>query len=118
LATILVVDDQRPICNMLAAALEGEGYCVLTATSGSEALRIARSCPGGLDLLLSDIEMPGMDGASLALQLRDELPGLPVLFISGSCDPAAMRIGNPASYLPKPFSLSDLMRITHSMVNG
>ena len=118
MATILVVDDQRQICIMIATVLENEGFSVLTATSGSEALQIARSWPGGLDLLLSDIEMPGMDGATLVQQLRAESAGLPVILMSGTCDLAALRVSKPARFLPKPFSMTELAQIARAMVQA
>ena len=103
---------------MVAIVLEQEGFSVLTATSGSEALRIARSCADGVDLLLSDIEMPGMDGASLVQQLRAESPSLPVILMSGSADLAALRVAKPARFLSKPFSMTELARMAHAMVHG
>src|SRR3954453_2529778 len=105
MATILVVDDERQICIMVARILEREGFSVLTATSGPEALQIARCYPGGLDLLLSDVEMPGIDGASLVQQLRAESPDLPVILMSGTCDLTALSISKPARFLVKPFSI-------------
>ena len=102
---------------MVAMVLESEGFSVLTATSGSEALQIARSCPGGLDLLLSDIEMPGMDGATLVQQLRVESPGLPVILMSGTCDLAALRVSKPARFLSKPFSMSELAEMARAMLH-
>ena len=103
---------------MVAMALEREGFSVLTATSGSEALQIARSCPGGVDLVLSDIDMPEMDGASLVQQLRAESPGLPVILMSGTCDLAALRVSKPARFLSKPFSMTELAKMARAMVHG
>jgi DNA-binding response OmpR family regulator len=118
LATILVVDDQPQICKMLASVLQDEGFAVLTAPSGSEALRIARSCTHGLDLLLSDLDMPDMDGSSLAQQLRDQCPGLPIILMSGGWSPDVMNIPTPATFLPKPFSLAILARMAHTMTGA
>src|SRR5690349_1636408 len=118
LATVLVVEDQRQICEMLAAVLENEGFSVLTASDASEALRIAHSRPGRLDLLLSDLDLPGMSGALLAQQLRAESPGLPVILMSGGWDPAVLGVSTPACFLPKPFSMANLARMAHAMVDG
>ena len=103
---------------MLAALFEKEGLSVLTATSGSEALRIARACRGGFDLLLSDVEMPGMDGTSLARQLRAELPGLGIILMSGSWDPALARIDMPVHFVAKPFCGAHLARIARGMLDA
>ena len=103
---------------MVAMILEKEGFSVLTATSGFEALQIARACAGGLDLLLSDIEMPGMDGAALAHQLRAESPGLPVILMSGTSHLAAVFVSEPARFLSKPFSMTELATMARTMVHG
>jgi two-component system cell cycle sensor histidine kinase/response regulator CckA len=118
MATILVVDDERQICILAARVLEKEGFFVLIATSGSEALRIAHSYPGGLDLLLSDIEMPGMGGEALVRQLRAESPSLPVILMSGTANLAALGVSKPASFLVKPFSIIELATMANAMVHS
>ena len=115
--TVLVVDDQQSICKLVALAMEAEGFSVLTAGSGREALQIAHACAGHLDLLCTDFDMPGMDGAALAREIRLDLPGLPVILMSGSIDPAAACLSTPWRFLPKPFSLVDLAQMAHSLVD-
>jgi len=117
LTTVLVVDDQQSICNLVASAMKAEGFSVVTASSGSEALHVAHACAGHLDLLLTDFDMPGIDGVALAQEIRIDSPGLPVILMSGSYDPAVSRISTPWRFLPKPFSLIDLARTAHALVD-
>jgi two-component system cell cycle sensor histidine kinase/response regulator CckA len=91
---------------MLASFLEQEGFAVLTAGSGSQAIPLYCSHPE-IDLLITDILMPGMDGASLAAALQSVNPDLPVLLMSGNCD--AKQIDNRFAFLSKPFSFVDLL---------
>jgi DNA-binding NtrC family response regulator len=81
--TVLIVDDDAPVRDMLAMVLRSDGFTVLTAKNGNEALRIAHLGSQPFDLLVSDLEMPGIDGEHLASAIRDEHPSLPVLLISG-----------------------------------
>ncbi len=83
--TVLVVDDEPQLRMMLTHFLGQEGFAVLTAGCGSEAISLFRSHPE-IDLLITDILMPGMDGPSLAAALRSIKPDLAVLLMSGNCD--------------------------------
>jgi len=80
MARILIVDDRRPILDGIKPLLERCGYEVLTATSGRDAL----SCETP-DLLLTDIQMPFMDGVKLAIRFRERCPTLPILFQTCGC---------------------------------
>jgi len=115
--TILVVDDERQICQMVATALGGKAFSVLTASSGAEAIAVSRSCAGGVDLLLTDLEMPGMNGVALARELRATSPGIPVIVISGSWDPAILQLPQPAEFVSKPFSVAQLVALAHTMAS-
>ena len=105
-ATILVDDDQSPVRRILQSVLEALGYRVLTATGGADALHIATMHAGRLDLLLTDVSMPGMDGPELADRLAAVRPDVPVLFISGDrCfRPPACLTTRVFGFLPKPFT--------------
>jgi CheY-like chemotaxis protein len=85
---------------MTCRILERAGYCVLRAGNAPEALRISRGRAGRIDLLLSDIEMPGMSGIELARHLRVERPGIAVLLISGNSSNAQ---ATEFRFLDKPF---------------
>jgi two-component system, cell cycle sensor histidine kinase and response regulator CckA len=80
---VLVVEDEPALVSIFQRALEQQGYRVLTATSGEEALRVADSVGGRIDLLLSDIVMPGMGGRELVWRMRTAYPDLPVILVSG-----------------------------------
>ena len=81
--TVLVVDDLETLRAFLCEFLEDTGYQVLSATNGQEALETANRFADGIDLLLTDLEMPGMDGFALAEALLMKRPRTRVLFISG-----------------------------------
>jgi two-component system, cell cycle sensor histidine kinase and response regulator CckA len=84
--TILLVEDAEPLRKLAQSFLEGNGFRVLSASCGEEALDIAARHSGILDLLLTDVVMPGMNGHALAEQLSARQPGLKVLFMSGYTD--------------------------------
>jgi two-component system, cell cycle sensor histidine kinase and response regulator CckA len=81
-AAILVVDDEVPLRQLIVRQLRIEGYHVLEAGYGMEALAVAASSPRPIDLVLSDIRMPGMPGTELAQRLMSEHPGLQVVLMS------------------------------------
>jgi two-component system, cell cycle sensor histidine kinase and response regulator CckA len=111
--TILVVDDEPMVLRLMELILEEEGFTVLSAEDGLDAIRVSQSHQGVIDLLVSDLSMPRMDGQSLATALLAADPGLPVLFISGYCEEAPGRQNKSIKFLPKPFSpltLADAVR--------
>lgn len=81
-ATVLVVDDEVALRHILVRQLRNEGYTVLEAGYGLEALEVARNSPEPIDLVLSDIMMPGMIGTELAQRLLAEHPGIHVVLMS------------------------------------
>ncbi|MCF7838915.1 MAG: response regulator, partial [Candidatus Marinimicrobia bacterium] len=104
--TILVVEDERAVLTICQRCLTDFGYTVLTAESPEQALRLVQEHPGAIDLLLSDMVMPGMNGLALRERLAALRPGLRTLFMTGytaqdfNADPAADSI----PILLKPFS--------------
>ena len=109
--TILVVDDDPNIINLISEILKGLGYQVLRASCGAEALRISQEHAGGIDLLLADIIMPGLRGTDLGRELIRKRPGLKVLYMSGYADGIARHTTTLRAndlYLQKPFSLEKL----------
>ena len=83
--TILCVDDNEQALSVRKFLLETRGYRVLAVTTAHEALELLeRALPGSIDLLLSDLLMPGMDGNELIRRAKDMTPGLPSMLISGS----------------------------------
>jgi two-component system, cell cycle sensor histidine kinase and response regulator CckA len=97
---ILVVDDDVMIRNVARITLEADGYFVLAAHDGEEALHIARKFPGTIHAVLSDVMMPKIDGLQLRERILTERPGVQVLLISGQMD-SALPLNVP--FLAKPF---------------
>ena len=116
--TILVVDDDEAVRDLIRRMLELEGYNVLTARDGHHALAISKQHAGLFRLLLIDIVMPRMSGYVLAERLRAQRPGTNVVFITGQSDiSAAVQAGLHGSrqlFLLKPFSRAELMRAVKS----
>ena len=109
--TILLVEDEDVIRLMLVEILTHQGYAVLDAGQGANALRLVEKSRKPVDLLVTDMSMPGMTGWDLAGSLRKTRPGLPVLFISGHNDHETASWGKmdpPPEHLCKPFSLEAL----------
>ncbi|HEY7481194.1 MAG TPA: response regulator [Gemmatimonadales bacterium] len=107
---MLVVDDDRGVRRLTARMLRAEGYRVVEAESGAEALRLLESEPG-IRLLLTDIVMPEMHGLELAEQVLARLPQLRVLLMTGHAPELAAQLGMREERLPvllKPFSKEQL----------
>jgi CheY-like chemotaxis protein len=104
--TVLVVDDDDDVCRMVERALRRASYTVMTATSGRDALARARAYPGEIDLLLTDVVMPGMTGQELIRELSAERPGLQVVFMSGYHQGALI---DPRRFVAKPFDRATLL---------
>jgi len=105
--TILLVEDEDVVRELAREALEEGGYTVLEARHPGEALLVAEQQGDGLDLLLTDVVMPHMSGPELAQRLREQRPGLRVLFMSGYTDDATLRRGvlrSEVFFLQKPFT--------------
>ena len=114
--TILTVDDEPLVRTLLATVLRENGFQVLTADCAAQAIAIFQENGEDVDLLISDIVMPGMDGPSLALQLQAARPDLEVLLISGYCD--AQQLDYGFEFLPKPFSVPDMLSKVRSLLGN
>jgi signal transduction histidine kinase len=109
--TVLLVEDEPQILQLARRALEGQGYTVLAASLPGAALDLARGYSGRIDLLISDIVMPGMNGKDLRQQLEPICPQMKCLFMSGYTADIIARHGdvNPGEpFIQKPFTLQDL----------
>jgi PAS domain S-box-containing protein len=105
--SILLVEDEASLRQLAARALRAQGFSVLLAGDGAEALRLLETHRQPLDLLVTDVVMPHMDGRELADRLRARMPGLKVLFLSGYMDDALLRRGVFEAHetlLQKPFT--------------
>jgi two-component system cell cycle sensor histidine kinase/response regulator CckA len=110
---ILVVDDEAGIRGLVRKILKRERYQVLEAGSAEEALAIAVSREAPVDLLLTDVRLPGLSGPELARRLYEASPNLKVLYISGFTDDPSVRAAEyppGARFLAKPFTLTALLR--------
>jgi two-component system cell cycle sensor histidine kinase/response regulator CckA len=107
--TILVVDDEPAIRMLLEVALDRAGFKVLTAGCGCEAISIWQSHCGEIELLITDITLPGMTGWALARAFMKAAPDIPVLFISGGCVESDFDGNARSEFLAKPFSLAALL---------
>jgi signal transduction histidine kinase len=111
--TVLLVEDAAAVRSVIHEALARQGYAVLDAPHGAEALRIAASHAGPIHLLLTDVVMPGLSGRQLADQLAAVRPETKVLYTSGHTDDAVVRHGvleSGIAYLQKPFTVDGLAR--------
>jgi CheY-like chemotaxis protein len=111
--TLLLVEDEAAVRQLVFRVLAGHGYTVLVADSGDEALRLLESRGEPIALLLTDVILPGMSGRELADRLRGRLPGLKVLYMSGYTQNAIVhdgRLDAGVAFLEKPFTPEDLVR--------
>lgn len=109
--TVLLVDDEEGVRNVARRVLERSGYRVISAASPLEAIALFNEHGAGIDLLLTDVTMPVMNGRELADALLGARPNLPVLFMSGhSYDALRQRTGGEFALLNKPFGPEELSR--------
>ena len=114
--TILLVDDDAAILRFVSGLLVNYKYNVLVASSGREALQVSRDCNCAIDLLLSDFEMPGMNGISLAAELSLDRPQIKVLLMSGFT--GGMLVLNEGwHFLAKPFVPSQLRALIKGLIS-
>ncbi|MCU1237338.1 MAG: multi-sensor hybrid histidine kinase [Candidatus Solibacter sp.] len=110
-AMLLLVEDQADVRRLASSILKLQGYRLLEAEDAGHALAISNNYPGTIDLLVTDVIMPGMNGRELADQLLNKRSGLKVLYMSGYSGDAIARQGcleSGTEYLPKPFSPDEL----------
>ena len=118
---ILVVDDEEPLREMAQSALEHCGYRVTTAENGEQALDIYRREEYGFDLVVMDVNMPGMGGAKCLARMLKLNPKAKVLLASGYAqeeDPAGGAASRAAGYLAKPYRLAELLDVIRKLIDG
>ncbi len=118
--TLLVVEDEPMILEVTVEILEGLGYTVLSTTSPEQALRIASGHEGAIDLLLTDVIMPGMNGRDLAARMRSIRPGLRVLLMSGyTANVITVRglVDRDDAFVQKPFSTGEIAARVRSLLD-
>jgi CheY-like chemotaxis protein len=118
---VLLVEDEDEVRALTRLVLEGCGYRVLEARHGAEALQISERHPERIDLLLTDVVMPGLGGREVADRLTAQRPGLKVLFLSGYTDDSVVRHGvreDTVHFLQKPFTAVSLTRKMREVLDG
>ncbi len=118
--TILIVDDNEGVRELTARILVQAGYRVFEGCDGVDALEALRQLPEPVDLLISDIKMPRMNGIELAAHFRRVQPGSPLLLISGYMDEEAIRstLNDPDVILPKPFTADVLLNRVRALIGA
>ncbi len=119
--TILVVDDDPPLRRLILSALENRGYVVLEARNGAEATAVVRKHQARIDLVLTDVEMPHVDGFELVERLRQMCPETGVLYMTGASNKVPVRGGLKESghaYLYKPFTPDKLVETIEDVLNA
>ncbi len=118
--TVLVVEDELAVRKLTARVLRGQGYTVLEATNGEEALRVTARHTGAIDLLLTDLVMPQMGGAALAERFRDLFPTTRVVFMSGYTENSMLHgeLQPGVVLLQKPFTPTVLARKVREVLDG
>jgi signal transduction histidine kinase/CheY-like chemotaxis protein len=119
--TVLIVEDEPQVRTLMREALVREGYRVLDAPNGPDGITLATLLPGGLDLLVTDVAMPGMDGTELSARLRRARPLLRVLYVTGYVDPGPLDepgLEPGAAMLRKPFSMDTLVRRVRELLDA
>jgi len=108
---VLLVDDELAVRKLVARILARRGYTVLEAENGEDALRVAGEHGAPIDLVLTDLVMPGMGGAEVATQLRLLWPRMRVIYMSGygEEDLSTHGVTAPAMFLSKPFRPDDVV---------
>ena len=119
--TILLVEDDNSVRDLAQRVLEMRGYKILPARDGADALRIASGAGLQIDLVVTDVVMPGMNGREFVKALRGHTPGIPVLYISGYTDDDIIRRGltdSSVAFLQKPFNAKSLARLVRSVLDA
>ncbi|HUW73554.1 MAG TPA: PAS domain-containing protein [Methyloceanibacter sp.] len=119
--TVLLVEDEDAVRSFAARALGQRGYQVLEASTGAEALEVFEGHDGDVDLVVSDVVMPEMDGPTLMKELRKDHPDLKIIFISGYAEDAFRRNlaeNEEFMFLQKPFDLKQLAAAVKSALEG
>jgi len=119
--TVLLVEDQEQVRDLIRRLLQARGYRVLVAASGLEALRLAEHHPGPIHLLVADVVMPGMTGREVGLLLTPTRPQMRALYLSGYPDESVVHGGVLApgmAFLQKPFTADAFARKVREVLDA
>jgi two-component system, cell cycle sensor histidine kinase and response regulator CckA len=117
---ILLVEDEPCVREITRDVLQSVGYTVIESSGPQEAMKLVSTHSGRIDLLLTDVVMPGMNGADLACHLQRLLPGLPTIFMSGYAESDVFRKVRsiPAALIQKPFTMNALLSQIATSLNN
>ena len=115
--TILVVDDLDMVLKVVVEVLTNAHFNVLKASGGDEALKLAADYPGRIDLLLSDVKMPGMSGPSLGTALKLARPDLRIMFMSGFTGGDLLVLNYGWAFIEKPFVTTKLLEMVNDVLH-
>ena len=116
---VLVVDDEQGLRDLVCRTLRAEGYRTLEAAHGGEALELVEKGPDTVDLVVTDVVMPGMDGRELGRRLAQSRPTLPILYMSAYDVNDIFRRGSPrrsAPFIQKPFPRDGLINSVEQLL--
>jgi two-component system, cell cycle sensor histidine kinase and response regulator CckA len=116
---VLVVDDEQGLRDLVCRTLQAEGYSTLEAAHGAEALEVMETASEAVDLIVTDVVMPGMDGRELGRRISQRWPDLPILYISAYDVNDIFSRGSPkqsAPFLQKPFPMDGLITTVRGLM--
>ncbi len=119
--TVLLVEDEESVRELVRETLKSKGYSVMEAPDGIQGMKVAESFGGKIDILITDVAMPGMSGHELAKRVAASRPGIKILFLSGYTEDAILHEGvlDPGTaFLQKPFTLQALARKVREVLHG
>ena len=119
--TVLLVEDEPEVRSLVQRILKTQGYTVVTAANPDEAVAVAREFKGKIEMMVTDVVMPGMSGRQLAERLARSRPEMRVLFVSGYTDDAVVRHGvidQGTAFLQKPFTPTVLARKVREVLDA
>jgi DNA-binding NtrC family response regulator len=118
LETILVVDDHEIVLQTVMAVLEQANFQVLSANSGASAVKLAQETDKAIDLLLSDVDMPGMSGPDLGETLKKARPDMHVMLMSGGADGNLLVLNYGWAFIQKPFVAAKLVQMIKDVLHS
>jgi two-component system, cell cycle sensor histidine kinase and response regulator CckA len=119
LGALLIVDDEPAILDLVTRVCEATGYRCLQADDGAEALKLFQRNRADIAAIMTDVNMPGMDGLTLIRAVREAAPEAKIILSSGSLGEAEQRVAagiGVTAFLPKPYTVAQLMACIRSVV--
>jgi len=115
---ILLAEDEAVVRNLVRLTLSKEGYAVLTANDGQEALELCEKFRDPIHLLLTDVQMPRMNGLELAQRIREQRPEMKIVIMSGETATTILEENTPDAFLRKPFIPPTLLQCVRRVLTS